>query len=474
MKTKKLFTILAILALILSAGCEREEFDEVLRNQEKQNVKVNDIDARLKALEDLVKAVNNEIKTISSLIEIAEKKMTITSFIELPDKSGYELTMSDGTKLILRNGVKGVKGDKGDKGDKGEKGEQGDKGEQGEKGEQGDKGEDGVVAVINVRFHDNGYLYWTLNDEWMLDAEGEMIRAQGKDGKDGEKGKDGENGEDGRTPVMRVNTNGEWEVSLDGGSIWQTVKGPDGNPVKARGEKGDKGEDGKDGKPGADGYANLSITETDDTIIIEYKGVTYTIPKGSGGTTPPTPDSQHYITFTIGGTSQNNTIGLIIYTDEANNDNLWIDLNGNKSRDYGESITNFDFDVYFLAPGLNTVTLYGKVTYLDCKENTLEQLDVSHNPWLISLVCHDNKLTELDVSKNTSLEELSCFRNKISGEAMTTLVKSLPNRNGESSGEFVVIDLDNDENECTKGQVDIATSKNWSVEDATWTPYPGK
>lgn len=91
---------------------------------------------------------------------------------------------------------------------------------------------------------------------------------------------------------MRVNTNGEWEASLDGGTMWQTVKGPDGNPVKAQGERGDKGEEGEEGKPGTDASINLSITETDDTVIIEYKGVTYTIPKGSAATTLSATDTQ--------------------------------------------------------------------------------------------------------------------------------------------------------------------------------------
>ena len=334
MKTKKIFTLLTLFLLILSAGCEREEFDKVLRNQERQKMKIDDIDARIKALEDLVNATNSEIKTISSLIDATEKKITITSYVELPDKSGYELTMSDGTKLILKNGTAGSKGEKGDKGDqgdkgnqgdkgekgeqgdkgnqgdkgekgeqgnkgnqgeKGEQGEQGDKGEKGEQGEQGDKdegGEDGeedewgVIPVINVKLHSDGRLYWTLNDEWMLDAQGEMICAQGIDGDDGEKGDDGKDGKDGKNPIMRVNSNGEWEVSLDGGTMWQAVKGADGNPIKAEGERGDKGEKGKDGTPGADGDLNLSITETDDSIIIEYKGVTYTIQKGSEESTP--------------------------------------------------------------------------------------------------------------------------------------------------------------------------------------------
>jgi hypothetical protein len=63
-------------------------------------------------------------------------------------------------------------------------------------------------------------------------------------------------------------------MSLDEGKTWQLVKDADGDPIPAQGPKGDKGKDGQDGD------ANLTITETDDAIIIIYKGVTYTLPKG--------------------------------------------------------------------------------------------------------------------------------------------------------------------------------------------------
>jgi len=47
----------------------------------------------------------------------------------------------------------------------------------------------------------------------------------------------------------------------------------------AQGEPGEQGKPGEPGAPGPDGDANLTITETDDAIIITYMGVTYTLPK---------------------------------------------------------------------------------------------------------------------------------------------------------------------------------------------------
>jgi len=42
-----------------------------------------------------------------------------------------------------------------------------------------------------------------------------------------------------------------------------------------------KGNRASRGAPGPDGDANLTITETDDAIIITYMGVTYTPAKGT-------------------------------------------------------------------------------------------------------------------------------------------------------------------------------------------------
>lgn len=39
--------------------------------------------------------------------------------------------------------------------------------------------------TIGVAYYSDGYLYWTKNGEWLLDPSGNMVRAQGIDGKDG-------------------------------------------------------------------------------------------------------------------------------------------------------------------------------------------------------------------------------------------------------------------------------------------------
>lgn len=62
----------------------------------------------------------------------------------------------------------------------------------------------------------------------------------------------------------------------------------------------------------------------------------------------------------------------------------------------------------------HTIRIYGEnITYLDCYNNRIVNLDVSNNTALESLNCHYNKLTALDVSNNTALTFLACGSNQL-------------------------------------------------------------
>jgi len=384
---KKILTILTLVAMIMVAGCV--DLDDILRRLDEQE---------------------RELATMKSLVDAMDKKISVQSFKELADKSGYELTMSDGSKIVLKHGAKG------------------------EKGEQGN--------------------------------------------------------------------------------------------------------------PGQHGDANLTITEESGVVTIVYKGITYTLPK--------------YVlkmTFTT-AKSVGQKIGLLIDAAEADRANVWIDLNNNGVKDAGEEVTEFYSDIEYTL-GSQTVTIYGKVTRLFCKENQLTSLDVSKNTaleWLdcfdnplasldvsnntelniltccynqltsldvsnnialssldcgfnqltsldvsnnanlwslscsenkltslnvsnntklASLLCYRNQLTALEVSNNTKLEYLWCDDNKISGGNMTALVNSLPNRTGKEAGKFRVIAVGSgdEQNVINATQAATAKSKNWSVQDGDGNPY---
>ena len=115
------------------------------------------------------------------------------------------------------------------------------------------------------------------------------------------------------------------------------------------------------------------------------------------------------------------------------------------------------------------------LTDLRCGENQLTQLDVSKNTMLKELRCEDNQLTALDLSKNKQLTSLRTYHNPIKGEAMNTLIESLPTVN---RGGWCVV-LSEDENDVvTTTQVATAKTKGWTSfywnESAkNWMEYAG-
>lgn len=125
------------------------------------------------------------------------------------------------------------------------------------------------------------------------------------------------------------------------------------------------------------------------------------------------------------------------------------------------------------------------LTDLNCGLNNLTSLDVSNNSKLALLSCEINKLRSINIS-GTNLDFLNCYGNHITGENMTALVNSLPNRTNTSEGVFIVVDnnffdeagLSQEHNVCTTNNVSEANEKNWKVYDLnggveTMKPYEG-
>ncbi|HHU97599.1 MAG TPA: hypothetical protein GXX67_10130 [Petrimonas sp.] len=371
---KRIFTTLALAAVIIFAGCT--DLDDVYRQLDEQE---------------------KELATVRALLNAMTNKVSVVSYKELPDGSGYELTMSDGTKITLKHGAKGNQGE--------------------------------------------------------------------------------------------------------------------------RGVKGQQGEDGQDAS------ADLTITETDDTVIIVYKGVTYTISKSV-----PLPS----MTFTT-AKAPGGKLRLLIAAAEVDRADVWIDLNNNGNEDDGEAVTVFGSEVDYPLDA-QTVTIYGKVTELDCGSNQLTALEVGNNTALESLRCLFNRITALDVSSNTALVELSCqyndltslnvdnntalkvlscnynqlttlnvdnntaleslscnynqlnkldvsnntalrflwcSDNNISGSNMDVLVNGLPDRTGKEAGVFMAIapSSPDEGNTLALDQAQVATGKNWRVLDDFGNPY---
>ena len=143
-----------------------------------------------KELEQRVDQLENDVEQIKSGLEAlkaaVENKLTVEDYNQI--EGGYELLMSDGTKLYIYNGADGAKGDKGDKGDTGaqgpagEQGPAGPQGPQGETGPQGPQGETGAqgpqgeTGPQGPQGPQGDSFFKSVTYEYALDEEGNILK----------------------------------------------------------------------------------------------------------------------------------------------------------------------------------------------------------------------------------------------------------------------------------------------------------
>ena len=159
-----------------------------------------------KELEQRVDQLENDVEQIKSGLEAlkaaVENKLTVEDYNQID--GGYELLMSDGTKLYIYNGADGAKGDKGDKGDTGAQGPQGEKGDKGETGAQGPAGEQGPAGP--------------QGPQGETGAQGPA----GEQGPAGPQGPQGEKGEDGDAFFQSVEVvDGYLVITLVDGTVYE-------------------------------------------------------------------------------------------------------------------------------------------------------------------------------------------------------------------------------------------------------------
>ena len=207
---------------------------------------VDGIDQRVTALEGL----NEDIEAIKEIVDAQKQAGYITGVTETAD--GYQFTMSNGKVINVRDGKDG---------------------KDGTNGTNGTNGQDGHTPVIGVTQDTDGNWYWTVDGEYLLDAAGNKVRANGIDGQNGtngtngqngENGQNGQNGQDGVTPQIRINpTTGMWEVSYDNGATWTSLG------VKAQGDKGDDGDAF---------FQSVVVGEAEVTFTLADGTTTFTLP----------------------------------------------------------------------------------------------------------------------------------------------------------------------------------------------------
>jgi hypothetical protein len=172
----------------------------------------------IEKLQTLCNQLNTNISSLPTIISAMQNNdhiKSITPVMENGKEIGYTITFTKSGTITIYHGKDGQNGAAGPQGP------QGPAGENGTNGENGIDGIDGQTPVIGVKLFECIY-YWTVNGEWLLDEDGNKIKAEGKDGQNGTNGENGANGEngtngiDGITPQLKIE-NGKWFVSYDKG-----------------------------------------------------------------------------------------------------------------------------------------------------------------------------------------------------------------------------------------------------------------
>ncbi len=144
--------------------------------------RVDDLDARVTALEELSKTLNSNVGALQSLVTALQGNdyvTGVTPVIQDGDTLGYTITFSKSGPVTIYNGK---------------------------------DGSEGSTPQISVKADDNGVYYWTINGEW-LTVNGDKVQAGIA------------------APRVRVTADGKWQVSADNGTTWTDVEGASSSTV---------------------------------------------------------------------------------------------------------------------------------------------------------------------------------------------------------------------------------------------------
>ena len=259
---KKIYLFVFASVMMLFSACHDKICDAI-----------DDLDARVAKLEELCKEMNTNISSLQTIVSVLQENDYITGILPIEkggETIGYTITFGKHDPITIYNG------------------------EDGKDGTNGSNGQGGYTPILGVAKDTDGIYYWTLNGEWLLDAEGNKVRVTGEDGKngadgkdgqdgidgengeDGQPGKDGANGKDGITPKLKIE-NGYWYVSYDNEVTWIELG-------KAVGENGEDGKNGQDGKPGTDGQPGKDGVDGDSmftNVTYDENNVYFTLTNGT-------------------------------------------------------------------------------------------------------------------------------------------------------------------------------------------------
>ena len=168
---KRFITIILAFAAVLS--CQRFDYESILEQ-------LRDHEERITKLETLCNQLNSNISAVKTIIEVMQSSDYVTNVMKIVENGaevGYSITFSKSGTINLYHGA------------------------------------DGSTPKIGIQKASDGEYYWTADDEWMTDEEGNMIPAAYVDGGDGRY----------ITPQFRI-AEGVWYISYDNGNSWREIE----------------------------------------------------------------------------------------------------------------------------------------------------------------------------------------------------------------------------------------------------------
>ena len=248
-----------------------ESSDELIKEIEKIKKDIAKLDPdKIAALEtkvnDATKKANDAAtkaqEAASTISDKASTEYVDNKFAEVKSitdvesvENGYNIVLSDGLSISVKNGADGAKGDKGDTGETGPQGPKGDKGDTGETGPQGPKGDKGDTGETGP---------------------------QGEKGADGAKGDKGDTGETGPQGPKgdKGDTGAAFTYDMFTTEQLASLKGPKGDKgdTGETGPQGPKGDKGDTGEKGADG---VGLTDEDKVKLEKLDSIPDNLNEGT-------------------------------------------------------------------------------------------------------------------------------------------------------------------------------------------------
>ena len=254
---KRFLRAIVFATTLILTSCQFDDSD-IWGTLNEHTESIKDHEQRISALEELCELMNTNINALQTIVTALQNNDYVTSVIPVQKDGaviGYTITFTKSQPITIYHGTDGT---------------------------DGKDGKDGYVPQIGVAQHIDGIYYWTIDGKWLLDDNGNRIKAvgtdaqngaDGEDGQDGADGKDGQDGVDGTTPLLKIE-NDYWYVSYDNGVTWTELG-------KAKGEDGQDGANGQNGSNGQDGDSMFkSVTQDEDNVYFTLSdGTVITLPK---------------------------------------------------------------------------------------------------------------------------------------------------------------------------------------------------